>query len=110
MKRRWRMPDATSDPVGPFISLNAARRLPWLKIDGNALDLSTLYRMTRRPRRGRVLRTTHIGGRVVTTEQWVKEYVEAVEAPSAGAAERRAPSRRLRQVRQAEKELAGAGI
>lgn len=96
--------------VGPFISLNAARRLPWLKIDGNHLDLSTLYRMARRPRRGRVLKTTHIGGRVVTTEQWVREYVEAIDGPVAGDAERRSPSRRARQVRRAEQELASAGI
>ena len=103
------MPEVT-EAVGPFISLNAARRLPWLKIDGNALDLSTLYRMTRRPRRGRVLKTTYIGGRVVTTEQWVREYVEAADGPPSTDVERRAPSRRARQVRRAEQELAAAGI
>jgi hypothetical protein len=104
------VPNEANDPVGPFISLNAARRLPWLKIDGNALDLSTLYRMTRRPRRGRVLKTTYIGGRIVTTEQWVREYVEASDAAVPADAERRAPSRRARQVRRAEQELASAGI
>jgi len=106
------MPEDTSEPVGPFLSLNAARRLPWLKVDGNALDLSTMYRMVRRPRRGRVLRTTYVGGRIVTTEAWVKEYVEGMATTNdAGvSAEARAPSRRMRQVRNAERELTAAGI
>ena len=104
------MRDTTAEPVGPFLSLNAARRLPWLKIDGNHLDLSTLYRMARRPRRGRVLKTTHIGGRVVTTEQWVREYVEAAGEAAPSEQERRSPSRRARMMRRAEQELASAGI
>jgi hypothetical protein len=102
------MPDPTSDPIGPFLSLNAARRLPWLTVDGNHLDLSTLYRIARRGRRGRALRTTYIGGRVVTTEAWLREYVEG---QTAGVPpEARAPSRRLRAVRQAERELQEVGL
>jgi hypothetical protein len=105
------MRNDAAEVVGPFISLNAARSLPWLKIDGRRLDLSTLYRMARRPRRGRLLRTTYIGGRLATTEQWVREYVEAVaDSDAPASAESRAPSRRLRQMRSAEAELAAAGI
>jgi len=103
--------DAPADTTtGPFISLNEARRLRWLKIDGNAIDLSTLHRWaSRRGVRGGIrLRTMFLGGRRVTTEKWVREFVERLsdEGSEESAPEVRSPSRRERQIQNAEAETA----
>lgn len=98
------------EPVGDFISLNHARRLPWLTIDGNQLSLPTMYRMAHQGRRGVKLRTTFLGGKLVTREAWVREYVVAQTGAKSPTADDRTPSRRARQMRRAEQELQEAGI
>ena len=101
--------DAPADATaGPFISLNQARRLHWLKIDGNSLDLSTIHRWSspRGVRGGIRLRTVFLGGRRVTTEKWVREFVERLsdEGPEEPSRRTRSPSQRERQIRNAEDE------
>ena len=104
------MGEETFTPAAGWLSLNAARRSPLLKVDGNEMDLSTMYRLARRGSRGRVLRTTFVGGRMVTCREWIAAYVEAPADREPPAAETRAPSRRLRAVRRAEAELSAAGV
>ena len=99
--------DAT---VGPFVSLNAARRRPEFTVDGNHVDLSTMHRYATRGSRGVILRTVRLGGRRCTTPEWCRDFIEQLSTGTATAVGERAPSRRLRQMRAAEAELAAGGI
>lgn len=64
-----------------YIGLNTARKLPSLLRDGNRPDLSTLWRWAMRGCRGQRLQTWFIGGRRVTTEAAVNDFLARLASP-----------------------------
>ncbi len=91
-----------------LVSLNAARRLPWLKgRGGNAISLDTINRWRMKGIRRVVLESTRIGGRIFTSEEATLRFLarlngeEPIEKPS---------SLRRREIAAADAKLDEAGI
>jgi hypothetical protein len=72
-----------------IITLNEARKLPWLRgRGGNSLSLDSLHRWRQHGLRGVVLESIRLGGTVVTSVEAVTRFVarlngEGAVAPSA---------------------------
>ena len=99
-----------SPPTG-FLTLNEARRLPQLKLNGNSIDLSTIHRWAGRGVRGVRLRTKRIGGRVATRVEWVDDFLRLLTGDEEPAGDPvRTLGQRERAAAAAEKELDAAGI
>ena len=93
-----------------LLTLNEARRLPWLKSRrGNAVSLCTLNRWRSRGVGGVVLETAKIGGTVVTSTEAVLRFVERL-SPSAVSHRTLTPSQRASAVSAGEKRLDQAGV
>jgi hypothetical protein len=108
-----RMPnDTTTDRLIPFRDV---ARLQWLprRRNGAKLSLTTLWRWSTRGVRGVVLRTVRVGETPCTTENWLREFFEALAserreiAPTNGV---RTPAQRNREITTATKLLSAAGI
>lgn len=61
----------------PFLTLAQASRLAWLP---RKLAIPTIWRWARRGLWGCRLRTTQVGGAMVTTEAWLREFFAALAA------------------------------
>jgi hypothetical protein len=60
------------------ITLKSARKLPLLRRDGKAPDISQMYRWVTHGVRGHKLETAAIGGSLVTTAAAVRRFVNAI--------------------------------
>ncbi len=91
-----------------FISITSARNLPRLRRDGKRPDIATLWRWWARGIRSVKLETWLIGGRRVTTEVAINEFLDRLSAGQSTAA----PSLnyRHREIAAAQTRLAAAGI
>lgn len=107
------MPDVLPD------EFDLAGLIPLVKLPGHLpkrpsgkpVALSAVYRWASAGVGGRVLRTAEVGGIRYTSIEWVREFIGA--GPSSHVdrgRESRAPSRRQRDLRRAERALAEAGI
>ena len=104
------MPDSTADiPVGLFPATELPRR-PWMpRKGGKTVSIRAVWRWLSSGMGGVTLRSMLIGGTRYTTDAWAVEFFEQTsqkQPQNRG----RTPSRRLREMRRAERELETAGI
>ena len=94
------------------ITLNEARRLPFLKgRGGNRISLCTMNRWRTRGVGQVVLETVKCGGTVVTTTEAVLRFVERLSNRSGAAATNTRPTiQRRRDIAKAQKRLDDVGI
>ena len=88
--------------------MTAARNIPRLRRDGKRPDIATLWRWWARGVRGVKLDTWLIGGRRVTTEIAVNEFLDRLSAGQSTTAP--SPTHRQREIAAAQTRLAAAGI
>jgi hypothetical protein len=96
-----------------LIALRDVAHLPWLprRRAGSNLGYATLWRWMKVGVKGVRLRVVRVGITPCTTEEWLIEFFEAVEAArNAGSAPFRTPYRRQRQIESAEQRLSSKGF
>ena len=107
--------------ISPLIPLSAAPRIPWLprRPEDKLLHVSTFWRWTQKGLRARDgtrvrLRSLRVGDTLCTTEEWLREFFEALTSHDPGLAAATAPPRspaaRRRSHAQATKKLEELGL
>lgn len=91
----------------PLISLDVARRLPWLP---RPVSLPTMYRYVRPGLKGVRLRVSRAAGGLCTTEVWLSEFFAAAAATSSTAEAGRPRVARTKGHERAERLLDAVGI
>lgn len=100
-----------SDKIDPIrmIRVSAAAHVVE-RITGERPHAATLHRWATRGLKGVKLRTAYAGGHRRTTEQWVREFFEAVTESANAGRSNTSPRINMRSADKADRELSAAGI
>ena len=93
--------------VGPFLSAAAVAALEWLRVDGAPLSERSVRRWMDRTGAGR-LRSVKIGGKRVTCQAWLEEFIEQGGEGMTPAG--RTPARRRKAIESATAALEAEGF
>lgn len=106
------MSNETTPKDATFLTFSQAAKLPRLRYNGRGPNITTVWRWAEKgvTRGGRIfkLEAARIGGRRVTTSQWVSEFLERLDNPTAPVSE--TPSARRESYARAQAVVAAAGI